>query len=813
MSGWLGSLLSGILGMSVLTLGVILALPLLSRRYRLRTVYGLLILCLIGFLIPWRPLLTPRTAVTVELPADTVRQLQPLPALPALEEVPRDAAVAHPASDRQPTQKTAARPTVGWRVILLILWATGAAAVLGLEISRYIRFRRLLSRWREPAGEPLTALLREEANDLSLKRLPSLWTAPGVSGPMVLGLIAPAIYLPGQTPDTADLRLILRHELTHIQQGDLPVKWLTLLVCAAHWPNPVVWLLRRALNQYCELSCDERVMAGSDLTERTRYSESMIAAVRVGERTPTVLCTAFRGGLKRMKRRILHIMDTHSKRIGAAAVAALLCLAVLAGSLMSFSEADAVTKLPEFPENYDYESEELISFSQPYPAIAGPGFGPAYNYSDDPQYPAALYAPGTPLEITGHKWRSEHIPDVTGRDGMVWLQVNVLAGERLDGVWMPETFVELGGVSVQETPKGTLKVAEGQTQVPMYSRITDRAPTHTFEAGREAELISWQPGYAQISVGGYTGYVAADQLLLSPEITASLSPAWMYGFDSWRLGYGEHYRQYLAWFGEMENRYGSNDFWSNENKALMTDMQREYGLLQPGAAAFTLPQEGDITADEAIAIGKRLISDNGGTDELGIPYYAWQAYFMYTAGRDEEPYWMLRAWATHTDMDRQNIRLTRTGELMDISSFRDDPHPDKPYYSISLNVLYGETEEMWPPAVRSAYDPEGCPPLRDGWKTEAEVRSIAMDTIEAAFGADKRAAVEDKFEVYASYYNYGRAEANAAEERIFWTVHCVNRTPGEAEDIEVQINMDGSLRVEPIDNYYGDIDFTPGGNG
>ena len=120
---------------------------------------------------------------------------------------------------------------------------------------------------------------------------------------------------------------------------------------------------------------------------------------------------------------------------------------------------------------------------------------------------------------------------------------------------------------------------------------------------------------------------------------------------------------------------------------------------------------------------------------------------------------------------------------------------------------------MWPPAVRSAYDPEGCPPLQDGWKTEAEVRSIAMDTIEAAFGADKRAAVEDKFEVYASYYNYGRVEDNAAEERIFWTVHCVNRTPGEAEDIEVQINMDGSLRIEPIDNYYGDIDFTPGGNG
>ena len=38
---------------------------------------------------------------------------------------------------------------------------------------------------------------------------------------------------------------------------------------------------------------------------------------------------------------------------------------------------------------------------------------PAYNYSDDPQYPAAFYAPGTAFEITGQKWRSEYIPGVT----------------------------------------------------------------------------------------------------------------------------------------------------------------------------------------------------------------------------------------------------------------------------------------------------------------------------------------------------------------------------------------------------------------
>ena len=51
MEAWLTPLISGAAGMSVLTLLLLAALPLLSRRYRQSTLYGLLILCLLGFLI------------------------------------------------------------------------------------------------------------------------------------------------------------------------------------------------------------------------------------------------------------------------------------------------------------------------------------------------------------------------------------------------------------------------------------------------------------------------------------------------------------------------------------------------------------------------------------------------------------------------------------------------------------------------------------------------------------------------------------------------------------------------------------------
>ena len=77
MSPWLRPLLNGMLGMTALTLLVLALLPALAKRYRQRTLYGLLIICLLGFLIPWRPLVTPRPAMTVTLPDEAARRLRP----------------------------------------------------------------------------------------------------------------------------------------------------------------------------------------------------------------------------------------------------------------------------------------------------------------------------------------------------------------------------------------------------------------------------------------------------------------------------------------------------------------------------------------------------------------------------------------------------------------------------------------------------------------------------------------------------------------------------------------------------------------
>ena len=816
MTAALKALAVGAAGMSVLTVIVLLLAPLLSVRYRQRTVYMLLIICLVGFLIPWRPVI-PRAAVTVSVPAAVTRQLG-LPVERTGTRVTAETDTASmPSGEAETRTIQAVRPVVRWSAVLFLLWAAGAVAVLAVGLGRYARFCRLLKRWRGTPDAEAAALLAEETQASGIRRIPRLYTAPCVSGPLVAGLFRPAIYLPDGAMPEADRRLILRHELTHLRQGDLVVKWLTLPACAVHWFNPVVWLLRKAINQYCELSCDERVMRDSDLRERERYSETIIAAIRVSSKTPTVLCTAFQGGLKRMKRRITRIMDTHQKRIGVLALTVVLAVTVLSGGLFGFTSADALDRLPEMSADYEYQYEPVEEFAIAYPGVTSGSAAPVYNAPDDPEWPSAFYAPGIALEITGRKWRAEHIEGVTGSGGMIWLRVNMLEGEQLKNVWIPEVFVTVGDQSgaVRNAPEVTLKVPEEKAYISIYARLTDQAPVRTLLSERTAELINWQPSWVQVRLGTFTGYVEESETLLDPEAAVLFHPGWAQGFDSWRAGYAALYEQYLEWFEGMENQYGSFDMWPNEVKAVATQVQRGYGLLQDGDTAFALPEEGDISEQEAIGIGRRLIGDDGGTDELGVPWYAWQAYFQYTVGQDAEPCWQLRAWPSHTDMDRMNLRLTRTGELMgEIVPYRDYTNPSVIYSEIALALIYGEMRSLWPSEVRTAFDPVQFPPLREDWASEEEIRRIAIEAVEAAFGAEKRVLVEAEFTVFSSWFNYGRSSEDDPEDSIFWTVRYVNTAPGEVEEIQVHINMDGTLRNEPVDDFYGEAEnYTLGGNG
>ena len=76
------------------------------------------------------------------------------------------------------------------------------------------------------------------------------------------GAWRPKVILPAGATAWPDdrVRVVLCHELAHIQRGD----WLTQmgaeLLRAVYWFNPLVWLATRRLRQESELACDDAVL-------------------------------------------------------------------------------------------------------------------------------------------------------------------------------------------------------------------------------------------------------------------------------------------------------------------------------------------------------------------------------------------------------------------------------------------------------------------------------------------------------------------------------------------------------------------------
>ncbi|MEA2735646.1 MAG: hypothetical protein QOE14_2097, partial [Humisphaera sp.] len=76
--------------------------------------------------------------------------------------------------------------------------------------------------------------------------------------PVAYWLLRPKVMLPESlverlTPE--ELETILAHELVHHRRNDWAANWVQLLMCAAWWFNPLIWLLNAALRHTREECC------------------------------------------------------------------------------------------------------------------------------------------------------------------------------------------------------------------------------------------------------------------------------------------------------------------------------------------------------------------------------------------------------------------------------------------------------------------------------------------------------------------------------------------------------------------------------
>lgn len=161
--------------------------------------------------------------------------------------------------------------------ILVIVWLLGAVIQIIRLIIRYYRFWCKINIIKE-SGKDVSDTLIEE---YSIKGIRIVMTDK-TRVPMTVGIGKYTILMPEADYSAKERELILRHELAHINNGDLIIQLLSNVLCVVYWWNPTVYLFRKNLEQYFELRCDGTVTSNMSKQEIAGYLEILLKIYKNG---------------------------------------------------------------------------------------------------------------------------------------------------------------------------------------------------------------------------------------------------------------------------------------------------------------------------------------------------------------------------------------------------------------------------------------------------------------------------------------------------------------------------------------------------
>lgn len=219
-----------------------------------------------------------------------------------------------------------------WNILALV-WLAGTCGVLLAGVVGYRRTMARVRRTEIKADEHLLESIKAAAREAGLSRAPRVFVSTAVESPAVTGLMRPMLLLPAGFPNgfsAAESRLILLHECSHLMRFDLPLNWLTCLLQAMHWFNPLLWFAFARMRADREAACDAQVLLIDAVDRRAEYGGALLKLQ--GMTTSQPLSLGFVGIFERaaeMKSRI-RMISNHRPASSASHVAGgVLCALLL----------------------------------------------------------------------------------------------------------------------------------------------------------------------------------------------------------------------------------------------------------------------------------------------------------------------------------------------------------------------------------------------------------------------------------------------------------------------------------------------------
>ena len=228
----------------------------------------------------------------------------------------------------------AAAPSVS--DVAAIVWCVGFCVFSAYQLCVYYGFRRgIFVDGKKCENNSIRELVVKTSNALGLRRTMPVIVSRKANSPMILGIFRPVLVIPREDYSSAELNMIVRHELTHCKRHDIAFKMLLTAVNALHWFNPFVYLMAHEANADIELCCDADVLRNADSVQRLAYAESILTSMEREKGFVPVSTCFSNGGINKMKERLENIVDNGKRRSGIVLLITATVMSVLLGTFVS----------------------------------------------------------------------------------------------------------------------------------------------------------------------------------------------------------------------------------------------------------------------------------------------------------------------------------------------------------------------------------------------------------------------------------------------------------------------------------------------